>query len=50
MDAAARAHPPRLPPELVERHDPLIVSAGFHETIEPILEREGVRARSSPTT
>jgi 2-hydroxy-3-keto-5-methylthiopentenyl-1-phosphate phosphatase len=30
--------------ELVERHDPLIVSAGFHETIEPILEREGVRA------
>jgi 2-hydroxy-3-keto-5-methylthiopentenyl-1-phosphate phosphatase len=31
--------------ELVERHDPLIVSAGFHETIEPILEREGVRAR-----
>jgi HAD superfamily phosphoserine phosphatase-like hydrolase len=32
-------------PELVEQHDPLIVSAGFHETIEPILEREGVRAR-----
>ncbi|HET9241906.1 MAG TPA: haloacid dehalogenase-like hydrolase [Gaiella sp.] len=31
--------------ELVERHDPLIVSAGFHETIEPILEREGVQAR-----
>jgi HAD superfamily phosphoserine phosphatase-like hydrolase len=31
--------------ELVERHDPLIVSAGFHETIDPILEREGVRAR-----
>ena len=31
--------------ELVEQHDPLIVSAGFHETIEPILEREGVRAR-----
>ena len=31
--------------ELVERHDPLIVSAGFHETIEPILEREGIRAR-----
>ena len=32
-------------PELVEQHDPLIVSAGFHETIQPILEREGVRAR-----
>jgi 2-hydroxy-3-keto-5-methylthiopentenyl-1-phosphate phosphatase len=31
--------------ELVEEHDPLIVSAGFHELIEPILEREGVRAR-----
>ena len=31
--------------ELVEQHDPLIVSAGFHETIEPILAREGVRAR-----
>ena len=30
---------------LVERHDPLIVSAGFHELIEPILAREGVRAR-----
>ena len=31
--------------ELVEAHDPLIVSAGFHETIEPILGREGVEAR-----
>jgi 2-hydroxy-3-keto-5-methylthiopentenyl-1-phosphate phosphatase len=31
--------------ELVEAHDPLIVSAGFHETIEPILRRENVRAR-----
>jgi 2-hydroxy-3-keto-5-methylthiopentenyl-1-phosphate phosphatase len=31
--------------ELVEKHDPLIVSAGFHELIDPILEREGVRAR-----
>lgn len=31
--------------ELVERHDPLIVSAGFHELIGPVLEREGVRAR-----
>ncbi len=31
--------------KLVERHDPLILSSGFHELIEPILEREGVRAR-----
>lgn len=31
--------------ELVARHDPLIVSAGFHELIHPVLEREGVRAR-----
>ncbi|RDI75967.1 HAD phosphoserine phosphatase-like hydrolase, family IB [Gaiella occulta] len=31
--------------ELVAAHDPLIVSAGFHELIEPVLEREGVRAR-----
>jgi 2-hydroxy-3-keto-5-methylthiopentenyl-1-phosphate phosphatase len=31
--------------ELVARHDPLIVSAGFHELIGPVLEREGVRAR-----
>ncbi len=31
--------------ELVERHDPLIVSAGFHELIGPVLEREGLRAR-----
>lgn len=30
---------------LVERHDPLIVSAGFHELIGPVLEREGVQAR-----
>lgn len=30
---------------LVERHDPLIVSAGFHELIRPVLEREGVQAR-----
>ena len=30
---------------VVERHDPLIVSAGFHELIDPVLEREGVRAR-----
>ena len=27
--------------ELAERHRPLIVSSGFHELIEPILEREG---------
>jgi 2-hydroxy-3-keto-5-methylthiopentenyl-1-phosphate phosphatase len=31
--------------ELVAEHDPLIVSAGFHETIEPILRRESVEAR-----
>jgi 2-hydroxy-3-keto-5-methylthiopentenyl-1-phosphate phosphatase len=30
---------------LVERHDPLIVSAGFHELIDPLLERDGIRAR-----
>jgi 2-hydroxy-3-keto-5-methylthiopentenyl-1-phosphate phosphatase len=31
--------------ELVQTYDPLIVSAGFRELIEPILEREGVAAR-----
>ena len=31
--------------ELVDAHDPLVVSAGFHELIEPILSREGVSAR-----
>jgi 2-hydroxy-3-keto-5-methylthiopentenyl-1-phosphate phosphatase len=31
--------------ELVERHDPLIVSAGFVELIGPVLAREGVEAR-----
>ena len=31
--------------ELVEEHDPLIVSAGFHELIDPMLRREGVGAR-----
>jgi HAD superfamily phosphoserine phosphatase-like hydrolase len=30
---------------LVAAHDPLIVSAGFHELISPILAREGVEAR-----
>lgn len=30
---------------LAADHDPLIVSAGFHELIEPLLAREGVRAR-----
>ena len=29
--------------ELAERHRPLVISAGFHELIEPVLEREGVR-------
>jgi 2-hydroxy-3-keto-5-methylthiopentenyl-1-phosphate phosphatase len=28
--------------ELVERFSPLILSMGFHETIEPILAREGI--------
>ena len=32
-------------PELVAAHDPLIVSAGFVELIEPVLAREGVEAR-----
>ncbi len=31
--------------ELVSEHDPLIVSAGFHELIDPILRREGIEAR-----
>lgn len=31
--------------ELVAAHDPLIVSAGFHELIDPILEREAIVAR-----
>lgn len=30
---------------LVERFDPLILSSSFHETIEPVLAREGVAAR-----
>ncbi len=28
--------------ELAERHAPLVISAGFHELIEPVLRREGV--------
>jgi len=28
--------------ELASRHRPLVVSSGFHELIEPVLEREGV--------
>jgi 2-hydroxy-3-keto-5-methylthiopentenyl-1-phosphate phosphatase len=28
--------------ELAERYDPVILSSGFHELIEPILEREGI--------
>ncbi len=31
--------------ELVAEHDPLIVSAGFDELIDPILRREGIEAR-----
>jgi 2-hydroxy-3-keto-5-methylthiopentenyl-1-phosphate phosphatase len=29
--------------ELAEHYRPLVISAGFHELIEPVLEREGVR-------
>jgi HAD superfamily phosphoserine phosphatase-like hydrolase len=29
--------------ELAERHRPTVISAGFHELIEPVLAREGVR-------
>jgi 2-hydroxy-3-keto-5-methylthiopentenyl-1-phosphate phosphatase len=29
--------------EFAEQHDPLILSSSFRETIEPLLEREGVR-------
>ena len=29
--------------ELAEHHRPLVISAGFHELIEPVLEREGVQ-------
>jgi 2-hydroxy-3-keto-5-methylthiopentenyl-1-phosphate phosphatase len=28
--------------ELVREHDPLVLSSGFHELIEPVLAREGV--------
>lgn len=28
--------------DFVRRHKPLVVSSGFHELIEPVLEREGV--------
>jgi 2-hydroxy-3-keto-5-methylthiopentenyl-1-phosphate phosphatase len=28
--------------ELVERHRPLVVSSGFHELIDPVLQRHGV--------
>ncbi len=31
--------------ELVERRDPLVVSMGFHELIEPLLARDGIEAR-----
>jgi 2-hydroxy-3-keto-5-methylthiopentenyl-1-phosphate phosphatase len=29
-------------PEFARRHRPLVVSSGFHELIEPVLEREGL--------
>jgi 2-hydroxy-3-keto-5-methylthiopentenyl-1-phosphate phosphatase len=32
-------------PELLEAHDPLIVSAGFHDLIAPVLARERLAAR-----
>jgi 2-hydroxy-3-keto-5-methylthiopentenyl-1-phosphate phosphatase len=32
-------------PEIVERYDPLVVSMGFHELIEPLLERDGIGVR-----
>jgi 2-hydroxy-3-keto-5-methylthiopentenyl-1-phosphate phosphatase len=31
--------------EVAQRFEPLILSSSFHETIEPVLEREGVVAR-----
>lgn len=31
--------------ELVERHDPLVVSMGFHELITPLLKRDGIAVR-----
>jgi 2-hydroxy-3-keto-5-methylthiopentenyl-1-phosphate phosphatase len=31
--------------ELVERHDPLVLSSGFAELIEAVLERDGLAAR-----
>jgi 2-hydroxy-3-keto-5-methylthiopentenyl-1-phosphate phosphatase len=31
--------------ELVERHDPLVVSMGFHELIAPLLERDEIAVR-----
>jgi 2-hydroxy-3-keto-5-methylthiopentenyl-1-phosphate phosphatase len=31
--------------ELADRHDPLVVSMGFHELITPLLERDGIAVR-----
>jgi 2-hydroxy-3-keto-5-methylthiopentenyl-1-phosphate phosphatase len=31
--------------EIVAEHDPLVVSMGFHELIEPLLARDGITAR-----
>jgi 2-hydroxy-3-keto-5-methylthiopentenyl-1-phosphate phosphatase len=31
--------------EIVARRDPLVVSMGFHELIEPLLERDGIKVR-----
>ena len=35
---------------LAARYDPTVLSSGFHETIEPILAREGVERRASSRT
>lgn len=32
-------------PEFVEHRDPLVLSMGFHELIEPLLERDGIEVR-----
>ena len=32
-------------PEIVERYDPLVVSMGFHELIDPLLARDGIGVR-----
>jgi 2-hydroxy-3-keto-5-methylthiopentenyl-1-phosphate phosphatase len=36
--------------DVVERHDPLILSSGFQDLIEPVLARDGVAARVRANT